>query len=306
MRFGKEQLFERVLNFGAGIIGIASKLPKTPAGYKIGSQLIGSATSIGANTQEAQDASSKRDFINKMSIALREARETKYWLTLIERSGLLGENEVGNELKESDELCAIYSAIVKKAKSNLSNLKSQISNAKGFTLIELLVVIVVLSIIAGVSSSIFLSVIRSNNKANIINEIQQNGNFVLQSLEATVRNARAITFPTVSGPTRVLEILDKDNRYVSYQITSVGGVGVVQRCEDRQSSCTSGWRTVTNANAVTGISVVVLYSTFNVNLASTPPSVSIILRLTQTPSAPGRIDYQATTNLQTTVSLRDY
>ena len=68
---------------------------------------------------------------------------------------------------------------------------------KGFTLIELLVVIVILSIIAGVSSSIFLSVIRSNNKSNIVNEIQQNGNYILQTLEGSLRNARSITVPAV-------------------------------------------------------------------------------------------------------------
>ena len=89
---------------------------------------------------------------------------------------------------------------------------------KGFTLIELLVVIVILSMIAGVSSSIFLSVIRSNNKANIINEIQQNGNIILQTLEASLRNARSVTIPTLVGtPSSTLTYLDKLNNTVSYR-----------------------------------------------------------------------------------------
>lgn len=123
LTFKKEKLFERILDFGVRIINLANRLPKTPAGFKIGSQLVASATSIGANTQEAQAASSKLDFINKMSIALKEAKETKFWLILIGKSNLINEKYISFEQKESDEICAIYSAIVKKAKLNLSNLK---------------------------------------------------------------------------------------------------------------------------------------------------------------------------------------
>lgn len=123
LTFKREQLFERVLNFGVRVIKLVNKLPKTPAGFKLGSQLVASATSIGANTQEAQGASSKPDFINKMSISLKEAKETKFWLTLINKAGLLNDNSIDSELKESDELCAIYSTIVKRAKLNLSNVK---------------------------------------------------------------------------------------------------------------------------------------------------------------------------------------
>lgn len=148
LTFKKEDLIERVLDFGVRIIKLVGKLPKTPAGFKVGSQIVGSATSIGANTQEAQDASSKADFISKMSIALREAKESKFWLKLIKKSGLLKAEEVDSELKEADELCAIYSTIVKKTKLNLSNVKSQMSNAAGFTLIELMVAVSIIAILA--------------------------------------------------------------------------------------------------------------------------------------------------------------
>lgn len=151
----KEDLLERVLDFGVKIIKLVNKLPKTPAGFKIGSQIVGSATSIGANTQEAQDASSKADFISKMSIALREAKESKFWLKLIKKSELLNVEGVDPELKEADELCAIYSTIVKNAKLNLSNVKSQMSNTKGFTLIELLVVISIIAILSVIGITAF-------------------------------------------------------------------------------------------------------------------------------------------------------
>lgn len=156
--FKKEDLLERILDFGVRIVKLANTLPKTPAGFKIGSQIVGSATSIGANTQEAQDASSKPDFISKMSIALREAKESKFWLKLIKKAGLLPDEQINPELEEADELCAIYSTIVKKAKLNLSNVKSQMSNAKGFTLIELLVVISIIAILSTIGIATYQGV----------------------------------------------------------------------------------------------------------------------------------------------------
>ncbi len=108
------------MNFGVSIIKLVNKLPRTPAGFAIGSQLVRSSTSIGANTQEAQFSLSKKDFINKIGIALREAKESKFWLNLISRSELLEKASLSSELDEVDQLCAIYSSIVKKARSNLS------------------------------------------------------------------------------------------------------------------------------------------------------------------------------------------
>ena len=55
-------------------------------------QLLRSATSIGANIHEAISAESKKDFIHKLSISLKEARETKYWLILLKKSGYLKSN----------------------------------------------------------------------------------------------------------------------------------------------------------------------------------------------------------------------
>lgn len=94
----KKKFLERLLKFAVRTIKLASKLPKTPAGVAIASQLIKAGTSIGANTEEAQDASSIRDFIQKLGIALREAKETRYWLKVIQEAKLLPYDEVKIEI----------------------------------------------------------------------------------------------------------------------------------------------------------------------------------------------------------------
>lgn len=114
----KIDITDRTFKFGVEIVILASKLPKTPAGFRIGSQIVGSGTSIGANTQEAQSASSKKDFIYKMNIALREARETKYWLMIIVSAKLLPVKVIERHLNENEEIIKILASIIKNTKSN--------------------------------------------------------------------------------------------------------------------------------------------------------------------------------------------
>ena len=112
----KDEFAERLLQFSVRIIKLANLLPKTPAGFAIASQLIKAATSIGANFIEAQDASSARDFVQKLSISLREAREAIYWLRVILRAGLLPSDLVQAEIQECDEIIAILISSVKSSK----------------------------------------------------------------------------------------------------------------------------------------------------------------------------------------------
>lgn len=78
-------------------------------------QLVKSGTSIGANVEEADGAVTKRDFINKMAIARKEAKETKYWLRLI--AGKYIKTELLEEdIKEAQEIINILSAIINKTK----------------------------------------------------------------------------------------------------------------------------------------------------------------------------------------------
>ena len=77
-----------------------------------------SGTSIGANVEEAQAAESKADFAHKYNIALKEARETKYWLRLICASGMAKEANIDPLIKESDEICRILGQITVNARRN--------------------------------------------------------------------------------------------------------------------------------------------------------------------------------------------
>ncbi|MFH1826095.1 MAG: four helix bundle protein [bacterium] len=115
------EIQERCLNFAVGILKFADKLPKTPSGSVLVRQLVRSGTSIGANMEEADGATSKKDFVNKVAIARKEARETHYWLRLIQRAELVpnesNKMELGKLIQEANELMRILSAIVNKAKA---------------------------------------------------------------------------------------------------------------------------------------------------------------------------------------------
>lgn len=110
---------ERTFEFGVRIVRLVNTLPRTVAGIKIGEQLVKSGTSIGANAEEADGAESKKDFVHKMNIARKEARETRYWLRIMRATGLSKDTqEVTYLLQESDELVRILSAIIKSARKN--------------------------------------------------------------------------------------------------------------------------------------------------------------------------------------------
>ncbi len=83
-------------------------------------QFLRAATSIGANVQEADAGQSKKDFIAKMSIASKEARETNYWLRLLKASQII-EFDFENLIKKSEELIRLLTSIVKTAQQNLGN-----------------------------------------------------------------------------------------------------------------------------------------------------------------------------------------
>jgi four helix bundle protein len=101
----------KTFNFSKEIINLYIHLKKDKV-FELASQLFRSATSIGANVEEAQAAQSKRDFISKMSIAAKEARETKYWLRLLNESELTTK-EVKHLLKDVEENINILTKIVK-------------------------------------------------------------------------------------------------------------------------------------------------------------------------------------------------
>jgi four helix bundle protein len=103
--------------FGVIIIKFADKLPRTLSATEIGRWLLKSGTSIAANVEEANGAESKSDFIHKVSIADKEARETRLWLGMIEAAKLTEVIEVKELYAESNELVRILYAILRKARS---------------------------------------------------------------------------------------------------------------------------------------------------------------------------------------------
>lgn len=113
----KNIIKSKSFNFALEIISLNQKLIKKNE-YVISRQLLKSGTSIGANVEEAGAAQSRRDFIAKMSIVSKEARETKYWLRLLKHSDLLKFNDE-KFLKEISEIVNILTAIVKTSQKNL-------------------------------------------------------------------------------------------------------------------------------------------------------------------------------------------
>ncbi len=103
-------------DFSLALIEFCEHLNKKRA-YVISKQLLKSGTSIGANIQEAQYAESKADFVHKMHIALKEARETRYWLLLINKSGTTKKSQVTKLLADVNELIKLLTAIIKTSKS---------------------------------------------------------------------------------------------------------------------------------------------------------------------------------------------
>lgn len=112
-------LQNRLFNFAVRALNFLSRLPSTPEFNAIRYQLSKSSTSSGANYEEAQAGSSKADFTNKVRIALREMRESNYWLRIIKAI-----NENSNDysglfflIQESEELKKILGSIVTKSKA---------------------------------------------------------------------------------------------------------------------------------------------------------------------------------------------
>lgn len=112
-------LEERSYKFAKAVRVFVKKLPKNTANFEDGKQLVRSSGSIGANYIEANESLSKKDFIMRIKIARKEAKETQYWLNLVdtnEETVLEKENlDLANECKE---LMLILGAILRKSESN--------------------------------------------------------------------------------------------------------------------------------------------------------------------------------------------
>ena len=103
--------------FSLEIIHLYKKL-EAHREFVVAKQLLRSGTSIGANIEEAAAAESRKDFLHKMNVALKEARETHYWLRLLAESDLTPELDVSAHLDRANDLVSILTAIVKTTREN--------------------------------------------------------------------------------------------------------------------------------------------------------------------------------------------
>jgi four helix bundle protein len=85
---------------------------KDGAGWIIGKQYLRAATSIGANVEEAQAGESRADFIHKLGVAQKEARESRFWLRLMAESRIVPQTRLRPLLKETEELLAVITSII--------------------------------------------------------------------------------------------------------------------------------------------------------------------------------------------------
>ena len=116
------EIIERLLRFAARIGKVVDALPDTPLGRHVRGQLVRCGTAAPPNYEEACAAESPNDFIHKMSIVLKELRESRVWLRFIVIAELLPDHKMADLIDEADQLCKIIGQSVLTAKKNAGKL----------------------------------------------------------------------------------------------------------------------------------------------------------------------------------------
>jgi len=112
----KYDLENRTLQFAKDVRAFVKKLPKTVANIEDGKQLVKSSGSVGANYIEANESLSKKDFIMRIKICRKEAKESRYWLRLVDTNNQRElERDQATLINESTELMNIFGAILQKS-----------------------------------------------------------------------------------------------------------------------------------------------------------------------------------------------
>lgn len=108
---------DKSLTFAIRIVKLCKLLCEERKEYVLSKQLLRSGTAIGALVRESEHAQSKADFINKLSIALKEANETEYWLVLLTKTDYLNETEYSSIIVDCRELLKLLISIIKTIKA---------------------------------------------------------------------------------------------------------------------------------------------------------------------------------------------
>ena len=113
-----DELLERLIDFAARIGKVVDALPDTRMGRHVAGQLVRSGTSPAPNYEEGCAAESRADFTHKLSICLKELRESRSWIRLIIKTEMLPEHRLGELLDECNQLCNIIGQSIVTAKKN--------------------------------------------------------------------------------------------------------------------------------------------------------------------------------------------
>ena len=117
---GKSIVYNKSFGFAIKIVEVYKYLSIEKREFVMSKQLLKCGTSIGANVAEAAKGQSGKDFVSKMSIALKEANECLYWIELLSATGFLTEDKVSNLSDECDEIIKILSSIILSMKEKAS------------------------------------------------------------------------------------------------------------------------------------------------------------------------------------------
>ena len=111
-----DEVQARLVAFASSIIGLSTRLPRTPQGRHISLQIVRSGTAPAANYAEARGAESRADFVHKLAIVLKELNETFVWLEMIKQSGLYRADKLSDIAGENRELSRIINASIRTAR----------------------------------------------------------------------------------------------------------------------------------------------------------------------------------------------
>lgn len=115
---------EKSFSFAVRVVNLYKYLTAEKKEYVLSKQLLRSGTSVGANIEESIGGQSERDFLSKLSISYKEARESKYWLKLLLATDYLKKEQANSLINDAEELCKIIGSIQVTMKNKIKNRNS--------------------------------------------------------------------------------------------------------------------------------------------------------------------------------------
>ena len=181
-----------------------------------------------------------------------------------------------------------------------SSKKIKNNSQKGFTLIELMLVVTLLAVSVGVTNDILMSLVRSNNKTQVMTEIEQQSNFVSSKIERELRNARSVMTPIAGGSDILLKFETKNGLTIEYDVNNSNS-GLIRR---RIGGDTGTWVNITSNNNPGGVVAACgSPSCFSVS-GFNPQIVNVNIKFSQAQPGAGS-SYSGQTTIQSTIVVRN-